>query len=140
MLDENGKPRHLLMGCYGIGITRIAAAAIEQNSDESGIVWPEAIAPFEAVVSPIHMAKSDAVREAAETLYRELSEAGVDVLFDDRPLRPGVMFADVELLGVPHRFVVSDRLLTDGKLEYKGRRDAEATLIGRDEALATIGR
>ena len=140
VLDENGKPRHLLMGCYGIGITRIAAAAIEQNSDENGIVWPEAIAPFEAVVSPIHMAKSDAVREAAEALYEELSNAGVDVLFDDRPLRPGVMFADMELLGVPHRFVVSDRLLADGKLEYKGRRDAEATLIGRDEALATIGR
>ena len=140
VLDENGKPRHLLMGCYGIGITRIAAAAIEQNSDENGIVWPEAIAPFEAVVSPIHMAKSDAVREAAEALYEELSNAGVDVLFDDRPLRPGVMFADMELLGVPHRFVVSDRLLADGKLEYKGRRDVEATLIGRDEALATIGR
>ena len=140
VLDEGGRPRHLLMGCYGIGITRIAAAAIEQNSDDSGIVWPEAIAPFEAVVSPIHMAKSDAVREAAEALYEELVAAGVDVLFDDRPLRPGVMFAEMELLGIPHRFVVSERLLAEGQLEYKGRRDAEATLIGRDEALARIAR
>ena len=140
VLDENGKPKALLMGCYGIGITRVAAAAIEQRSDDKGIVWPEAIAPFEAVVSPIHMAKSDAVREAAEALHEELLGAGVDVLFDDRPLRPGVMFAEMELLGIPHRFVVSDRLLADGQLEYKGRGDAEATLIGRGEALARLGR
>ena len=140
VLDEEGRPRNLLMGCYGIGITRVAAAAIEQGNDERGIVWPEAIAPFEAVVSPIHMAKSDAVREAAEALYDELLAAGVDVLFDDRPLRPGVMFADMELIGIPHRFVVSERLLAEGQLEYMGRRDAEARLIARDEALATLGR
>jgi len=140
VLDENGKPKALLMGCYGIGVTRVAAAAIEQKSDDSGIVWPAAIAPFEVVVSPIHMAKSDAVREAAEALYRDLLAAGVDVLFDDRPLRPGVMFADMELLGIPHRFVVSDRLLADGQLEYKGRQDTEATLIAHDAALATLGR
>ena len=132
VLDENGKPTALLMGCYGIGVTRVAAAAIEQKSDDSGIVWPAAIAPFEVVVSPIHMAKSDAVREAAEALYRDLLAAGVDVLFDDRPLRPGVMFADMELLGIPHRFVVSDRLLADGQLEYKGRQDTEATLIAHE--------
>ena len=140
VLDEGGRPRNLLMGCYGIGITRIAAAAIEQRSDDKGIVWPDAIAPFEAVVSPIHMAKSEAVAEAAEALYEELLAAGVDVLFDDRPLRPGVMFADMELLGIPHRFVVSDKLLADGALEYKGRGDAEARVVGRDEALATLGR
>lgn len=140
VLDENGKPRTLLMGCYGIGITRVAAAAIEQCSDAEGIVWPDAIAPFEAVVSPIHMAKSDAVRDAAETLYRELLEAGVDVLFDDRPLRPGVMFAEMELIGIPHRFVVSDRLLAEGQLEYKRRGDAEASQLPLDGALAAINR
>ena len=140
VLDEEGRPRALLMGCYGIGITRVVAAAIEQRSDDKGIVWPEAIAPFEAVVSPIHMAKSEAVAEAAEALYEELLAAGVDVLFDDRPLRPGVMFADMELIGVPHRFVVSDKLLVDGKLEYKGRTDDEARIIDRGEALATLGR
>lgn len=140
VLDENGKPRTLLMGCYGIGITRVAAAAIEQRSDDEGIVWPDAIAPFEAVVSPIHMNKSDAVREAAEALYRELLEAGVDVLFDDRPLRPGVMFAEMELIGIPHRFVVSERLLAEGRLEYKRRGDADASKISLDGALAAVSR
>lgn len=140
VLDENGKPSTLLMGCYGIGITRIAAAAIEQNNDEKGIFWPESIAPFEVVISPIHMAKSDAVKTAAEALYQSLLKAGVDVLFDDRPLRPGVMFADMELIGIPHRFVVSDKLLADGLVEYKGRRDAEASLVPLADALTTIGR
>jgi len=136
--DENGRPATLLMGCYGIGITRVAAAAIEQNHDEAGIVWPEAVAPFEVVISPIHMAKSEAVAAAATALYEQLRDAGVDVLFDDRPLRPGQMFADMELIGIPHRLVVSDKLLADGKLEYRGRRDAEARLIEAGEALATV--
>ena len=136
--DANGRPATLLMGCYGIGITRVAAAAIEQNHDEAGIIWPEAIAPFEVVISPIHMAKSEAVATAAGALYEELLQAGVDVLFDDRPLRPGQMFADMELIGIPHRLVVSDKLLADGKLEYRGRRDAEARLIDAGEALATV--
>ncbi len=135
VLDDNGKPRTLLMGCYGIGITRVVAAAIEQNHDEAGIVWPDALAPFRAVVSPINMAKSPAVAEAAEALYARLQEAGVEVLLDDRPLRPGVMFADMELLGIPHRFVVSDRLLAEGVLEYKGRTATEARNVDADEAV-----
>lgn len=136
--DENGKPQTMHMGCYGIGITRIAAAAIEQNHDDKGIIWPMAIAPFEAVVSPIHMAKSDNVRQHAEKLYRQLLDAGVDVLFDDRPLRPGVMFAEMELLGIPHRFVVSEKLLADNQIEYKGRSDSDATLIAYDDALSLV--
>ena len=139
VLDENGKPQALQMGCYGIGVTRVLAAAIEQNNDDKGIIWPDAIAPFQAVVAPINMAKSDAVRDAATALYEKVKAAGIDVLFDDRPLRPGAMFADMELIGVPHRFVISDKLLADGKIEYKGRRDSEATLIGEDEVLAKLG-
>lgn len=135
IMDENGKPQVLHMGCYGIGITRVAAAAIEQNNDDKGIIWPEAIAPFQAVICPIHMAKSDAVREHAEALYQHMLNAGIDVLLDDRPLRPGVMFADMELVGIPHRFVVSDKLLAENKVEYKGRRDTEASLIDIDAAL-----
>lgn len=136
--DEGGRPQTLLMGCYGIGITRVAAAAIEQNHDDKGIIWPAAIAPFEVVISPIHAAKSDAVRESAEQLYIQLIDAGMDVLLDDRPLRPGQMFADMELIGIPHRFVVSDKLLAADQYEYRGRRDTEATLIKRDGAIALL--
>lgn len=139
VLDENGKPQTMMMGCYGIGITRIAAAAIEQNNDKYGIVWPSSIAPFEAVVCPINMVKSDAVKEAAEALYQELKDAGVDVLFDDRPLRPGAMFADMELIGIPHRFVISDKLLANNEVEYRGRRDSESTVINRADVLSQIG-
>lgn len=139
VLDENGKPQTIMMGCYGIGITRIAAAAIEQNNDDQGIIWPMTIAPFEAVVCPVNMVKSDAVKEAAEALYTELKNAGVDVLFDDRPLRPGAMFADMELIGVPHRFVVSDKLLANNEIEYRGRRDSESSIIKRDTVMATLG-
>jgi len=139
VLDENGKPQTLKMGCYGIGVTRVIAAAIEQNHDDKGIIWPDAIAPFQAVVAPINMAKSDAVRDSATALYEKLKAAGIDVLFDDRPLRPGAMFADMELIGVPHRFVISDKLLADRKIEYKGRRDSEATLISEDEVLGKLG-
>lgn len=138
VLDENGKPSTLFMGCYGVGVTRVAAAAIEQNNDEQGIIWPMAIAPFEAVVCPVNMVKSDAVKEAAEALYEELKAAGVDVLFDDRPLRPGAMFADMELIGIPHRFVISDKLLASGEVEYRGRRDSESSRIPRAEVLARI--
>lgn len=138
LMDENGKPQVMHMGCYGIGITRVAAAAIEQNNDDKGIIWPESIAPFTAVISPIHMAKSETVKAAAETLYQNMLDAGIDVLLDDRPLRPGVMFADMELIGIPHRFVVSDKLLPDNQVEYKGRRDAEATLINIDEAISQV--
>ncbi len=138
LMDENGKPQFMHMGCYGIGITRVAAAAIEQNNDDKGIIWPDAIAPFTAVISPIHMAKSEAVANAAESLYQKMLDAGIDVLFDDRALRPGVMFADMELIGIPHRFVVSDKLLGDNQIEYKGRRDTDATLISIDDAIAKI--
>ena len=138
VLDENGKPQVMMMGCYGIGITRIAAAAIEQNNDDKGMIWPMAITPFEAVVCPINMVKSDAVKEAAEALYQELKDAGVDVLFDDRPLRPGAMFADMELIGIPHRFVVSDKLLANDQIEYRDRNQSESILIPRADVLSKI--
>lgn len=134
-LDENGKPQMLQMGCYGIGITRILGAAIEQNFDDKGIIWPTAIAPFEVVICPMGMEKSAAVKEQAEKLYAELLAAGVDVMLDDRDLRPGAMFADWELIGVPHRVVIGDRGLKESQLEYKGRRDAEATNVPMDGIL-----
>jgi prolyl-tRNA synthetase len=125
-LDEKGQSRPMEMGCYGIGITRIAAAAIEQNHDERGIVFPRQIAPFEACLVPIGFHKSAAVREAAEKLYAELCAQGVDVLLDDRDERPGVLFADMDLLGIPHRLVISDRGLAAGTIEYKGRTQTAA--------------
>ncbi|PLZ01619.1 proline--tRNA ligase [Burkholderia sp. WAC0059] len=137
-LDENGKPQPMVMGCYGIGVTRILGAAIEQNFDARGIIWPEAIAPFEVVLCPMGYDRSEAVREATDRLYAELSAAGVDVILDDRGERPGVMFADWELIGVPHRLVIGERGLKDGKIEYQGRRDAEATLLPAGEAAAVV--
>ncbi|KAF1047936.1 proline--tRNA ligase [Xylophilus sp.] len=137
-LDEAGKPRFFEMGCYGIGITRLPAAAIEQNHDERGIIWPDAIAPFTVVVCPIGADRSPAVKEAAESLYQQLLDSGVDVILDDRGERPGAMFADWELIGVPHRVVVGDRGLKEGQLEYQHRRDAEATKIAVDGAAAFL--
>ncbi|SEA92813.1 proline--tRNA ligase [Variovorax sp. YR216] len=128
-LDEAGKPQFLEMGCYGIGITRLPAAAIEQNNDERGIIWPDAIAPFTVVVCPIGMDRSAEVKTAAEALYGQLMAAGVDVLLDDRGERPGAMFADWELIGVPHRVVISDRGLKEGQFEYQHRRDTAATKV-----------
>jgi prolyl-tRNA synthetase len=128
-LDEAGKPQFLEMGCYGIGITRLPAAAIEQNHDERGIIWPDAIAPFTVVVCPIGMDRSAEVKTAAEALYEQLLAAGVDVLLDDRGERPGAMFADWELIGVPHRVVISERGLKEGQLEYQHRRDTAATKV-----------
>jgi prolyl-tRNA synthetase len=128
-LDEAGKPQYLEMGCYGIGITRLPAAAIEQNNDERGIIWPDAIAPFTVVVCPIGMDRSAEVKAAAEALYAQLLAAGVDVLLDDRGERPGAMFADWELIGVPHRVVISDRGLKEGQCEYQHRRDTAATKV-----------
>jgi prolyl-tRNA synthetase len=124
-LDEKGENKPFEMGCYGIGVTRIVAAAIEQNHDERGIVFPAAIAPFEVALVPVGYHKSPAVREAAERLYGELQAAGIDVLLDDRDERPGVLFADMDLLGVPHRVVLSERGLGAGSVEYKARRDAK---------------
>ncbi|HEY1992421.1 MAG TPA: proline--tRNA ligase [Gammaproteobacteria bacterium] len=125
VLDQAGKQVTLLMGCYGIGVSRIVAAAIEQNHDERGIVWPMQLAPFQVALLPLNMAKSEKLKAAAERLYGELQAAGYDVLMDDRDLRPGPMFADVELIGIPHRLVLSDRGLDAGTVEYKGRTDAD---------------
>ncbi len=128
-LDENGKPAPLQMGCYGIGVTRILGAAIEQNFDDKGIIWPTSIAPFELVLCPMGMDRSEMVKQEVEKLYAALQAAGVDVIVDDRGLRPGAMFADWELIGVPHRVVIGERGLKEGNLEYQGRRDAEATAV-----------
>jgi prolyl-tRNA synthetase len=126
------------MGCYGIGVTRIPAAAIEQNHDERGIIWPAPIAPFQVVLVAINLQKSARVREAAERLYAELTAAGIEVLYDDRDARPGVKFADAELLGIPHRLVVAERGLDAGKLEYRHRRESASTEFPADGALAFI--
>lgn len=128
-LDENGQTRAMEMGCYGIGVSRIVAAAIEQNYDERGIIFPPPMAPFQVAVAPVGYGRSAEVREAALRLHDELQAAGLDVVLDDRDERPGVMFADLELIGIPHRLVVSDRSLKQGTVEYKGRRDAEARNI-----------
>lgn len=126
VLDEQGKTVVMTMGCYGIGVSRVVAAAIEQNYDQQGIIWPAAIAPFQVVIVPVNMQRSDRVRDTAQALYEELRAAGVDVLLDDRKERVGVMFADMELIGIPHRVVLSDRGLEQGLVEYKGRRDAQS--------------
>jgi prolyl-tRNA synthetase len=138
VLDESGKEVTLYMGCYGIGVTRIVAAAIEQNHDERGIIWPEPIAPFQVVLVPMGMQKSARVREVADRLYAEFTAAGIEVLYDDRDARPGVKFADAELLGIPHRVVVGERGLEAGKLEYRNRRDTESQEFPLDDALAFI--
>jgi prolyl-tRNA synthetase len=137
-LDETGKPALMEMGCYGIGVTRILGAAIEQNHDERGIIWPASIAPFAAVICPIGYDRSAEVKAAAETLYAELQAAGVDVLLDDRGERPGAMVADWELIGAPVRVVISDRGLKEGQLELQGRRDAEASKVAVADVAALV--
>jgi prolyl-tRNA synthetase len=137
-LDEGGRSIKLFMGCYGIGVTRVVAAAIEQNHDERGIIWPEPLAPFHVVLVPINAQRSMRVREAADRLYEELNAAGIETLYDDRDARPGVKFADAELLGIPHRVVVGERGLETGKLEYRSRRDTESMEFPLDDALNFI--
>lgn len=140
VLDDSGQERPMMMGCYGIGVTRFVAAAIEQNHDERGIVWPEPIAPFQVVLVPINLQKSPRVKEAAEALYAELQHRGLEVLYDDRDARPGVKFADCDLIGIPHRVVIGERALDDGEVEYKHRRQAEPgrlPLEGLADTLAT---
>ncbi len=137
-LDENGKPQLLEMGCYGIGITRLPAAAIEQNHDERGIIWPDSLAPFTVVLCPIGPDRSPDVKAAADKLYGELLDSGVDVMLDDRGERPGAMFADWELIGVPHRVVISDRGIKEGQFEYQHRRDAAATKVAVGEVLGFL--
>jgi prolyl-tRNA synthetase len=134
----DGTNQVMEMGCYGIGITRIVGAAIEQNHDENGIIWPGPLAPFDVVLVPINLHRSDEVREAAESLYTELTKAGFEVLLDDRDARPGVKFADAELIGIPHRVVIGDRGLAKGMLEYRHRRDAESRDLKREEVLELI--
>ncbi|MCB1897160.1 MAG: proline--tRNA ligase [Zoogloeaceae bacterium] len=137
-LDENGREQVMEMGCYGIGVSRILGAAIEQNWDERGIVWPDAIAPFEAVICPVGWAKSEAVRERARSIYESLMAVGVDVILDDRGERPGVMFADWELIGVPHRITVGDRGLADGVVEYNARAGGDVERIPVDEVVEGV--
>ena len=137
-LDEGGKSQIMEMGCYGIGVSRIVGAAIEQGNDEKGIILPPAIAPFSVCIVPMGYHKSEAVKAAADRLYGDLKQAGVDVLLDDRNERPGVMFADMELIGIPHRVVIGERGLNEGKLEYKGRLDAEASMVAQGEIVSML--
>jgi prolyl-tRNA synthetase len=139
VLDENGKAQVMLMGCYGIGVSRIVAAAIEQRHDDAGIIWPEPMAPWRVVVCMINPKNSPEVAQAAETLYAQLNERGIDTALDDRGLRPGAMFADMELIGIPHRVVISERGLAAGTLEYRARDQAEARAITQDELFALLG-
>ncbi len=132
VLDENGKAVELIMGCYGIGVSRVVAAAIEQNHDDAGIIWPDAIAPFQLAIVPVNAHKSERVEEASNLLYEDLIRAGVDVLLCDTKERPGVLFNDLELIGVPHRLVISDRGLDAGQVEYKSRRDEKSTDVTAD--------
>ncbi len=137
-LDENGKPQFMEMGCYGIGVTRIMGAAIEQNNDERGIIWPLSIAPFEIVLCPVGYERSELVKTTTDNLFSQLQNAGIEVILDDRGERPGVMFADWELIGVPHRVVIGERSLKENMLEYQGRRDKTATAIPQSEILSFI--
>jgi len=138
VLDENGKEVVMTMGCYGIGVSRIVAAAIEQNHDNQGIIWPDALAPFQVAVLGMNQKKSQRVREACAGLYNELRAAGVDVIWDDRDVRPGVMFADMELIGIPHRVVIGEKNLDKGLVEYKARRSGEQQNVARDGVVAFL--
>jgi prolyl-tRNA synthetase len=137
-LDETGKPQLMVMGCYGIGVTRLLGAAIEQNHDERGIIWPVAMAPYELVICPIGYDRSADVKAAADELHAQCTAAGIDVVLDDRGERPGAMFADWELIGIPLRVVLSDRGLKSGTVEVQARRDTAATTVPLAEALATV--
>jgi prolyl-tRNA synthetase len=138
VLNEQGKSQTMIMGCYGIGVSRVVAAAIEQNHDDKGIIFPSAIAPFQVALVPINMQASERLQRAAEQLYADLTTAGLDVLFDDRKARPGVMFADMELIGIPHRLVISEKGLDEGILEYKGRCETDSQTIPTGEALGFL--
>lgn len=138
VLTDTGKHETLTMGCYGIGVSRIVAAAIEQNHDKFGIIWPDAIAPFKIALIPMNMHKSHRVKEVAEKLYEQLSQAGIEVLFDDRKERPGVMFNDMELIGIPHTIVIGERNLDNQQVEYKSRRSGEKQLVEIDQVMALV--
>jgi prolyl-tRNA synthetase len=138
IVDDEGRTADVFMGCYGIGVTRVVAAAIEQNHDDNGIIWPTAIAPFQVALLPMNMHKSMRLRDAVEALYAEFVAAGIEVLLDDRSVRPGVMFAEADLIGIPHRLVLGERGLDAGTLEYKRRADGEARELSIGEALAFL--
>ena len=138
VLDQNGRAQVMTMGCYGIGVSRVVAAAIEQNHDDKGIIWPAAIAPFQVALLPMKMSKSHRVREAVEKLYGDLTAAGIDVLLDDRDVRPGFMFADMELIGIPHRVVVGEKGLDQGTVEYRGRTESENSMIDIDNIVSVL--
>jgi len=138
VLNENGKSQAMTMGCYGIGVSRIVASCIEQNNDENGIIWPTAMAPFQIALAPLNYNKSEAVKAVADKLYQELRELNIEVLLDDRNIRPGAMFADLELIGIPHRVVISDRGLKEQKLEYKSRTASDAESLDLDNAIEFI--
>jgi prolyl-tRNA synthetase len=136
--DEAGQQRPMVMGCYGIGVTRLLGAAIEQNHDERGIIWPEPIAPFSVVICPVNYRQSEQVRQVAEQLYAELGAAGIDVILDDRGERPGSMFADWELIGIPHRLTVGERGLKSRQVEYAQRRSLQASSLPLADAVAVV--
>jgi len=133
VLDENGKSSVLTMGCYGIGVSRVVASAIEQNHDDKGLCLPEALAPFQLAIVPMNMHKSQRLREYVDGLYERLTSLGYEILLDDRNARPGVMFSDMELLGIPHRLVIGERGLDAGEIEYKGRKDEDVTMVAFDK-------
>ena len=136
--NEDGNTQEIVMGCYGIGISRIVGASIEQNHDDAGIIWPEQLAPFDVIISPINMYRSERIKSEAENLYIKLMQKGIDVLFDDRDIRPGVMFADAELIGIPHRLVISNRSLEIGKIEYRHRRESQSKNLEFEQILSLI--
>jgi prolyl-tRNA synthetase len=139
VLDQEGKALTMMMGCYGMGISRLVGAAIEQNNDDRGIIWPNAIAPFTVVLIPVNAHKSELVREVSESLYRSLQATGVDVLLDDRDsVRPGAKFNDAELIGIPHRIVIGERALAEGQVEYTSRATGETELWAQNEAISKI--
>jgi prolyl-tRNA synthetase len=138
VLDPEGKSTTLYMGCYGIGVSRIVAASIEQNNDANGIIWPEAIAPFKVAIVPVGIDKSVAVKQAADNLYAELKTAGIDALYCDKPERPGIMFKDLDLIGIPHRIVISEKTLAENKFEYKSRIKQNTGLLSKEEMLKII--
>jgi len=138
VLNEEGKHQTMTMGCYGVGVSRIVAAAIEQNHDDNGIIWPDAIAPFQVALIPMNMHKSVRIAEVTEQLYQQLTAAGIEVLFDDRRERPGVMFADMELVGIPHTIVIGERNLDNQQVEYKNRRTGEKVLLDIADVITEI--
>jgi prolyl-tRNA synthetase len=140
VLGEDGKSQILTMGCYGIGVSRVVAAAIEQNHDDRGIIWPKSIAPFQVVLVPVNAHKSIRVKEAAEEIYQQLLAAGVDILIDDRGLRPGVAFADMELIGIPHRLILGERGLDNGMIEYKNRQSGEGDEFAISDVIAELAK